>query len=131
MPTLLRAAGITPPADLPGIDLLDPRALAGRKTLFGSLFVHTAVESRQACRQSQLPVRHARGWVEAHTAVCPNRDATLMIDGRAADWMRVEPELYNTLDDPREEKNLAAELAGSGLTVDEKWHTVAKQYAKH
>ncbi len=39
----------------------------------------------------------------------PNRDATLMIDGRIADWMRVEPELYNTRDDPREEKNRAAE----------------------
>ena len=39
----------------------------------------------------------------------PNRDATLMIDGRTADWTRFEPELYNVLNDPREERNLAAE----------------------
>jgi hypothetical protein len=32
-----------------------------------------------------------------------------MIDGRTADWMRFEPELYNVLADPREEKNRAAE----------------------
>jgi hypothetical protein len=32
-----------------------------------------------------------------------------MIDARTADWMRFEPELYNVLTDPREEKNRAAE----------------------
>jgi uncharacterized sulfatase len=109
MPTLLRAAGITPPADLPGIDLLDRRALAGRKTLFGSLFVHTAVDVARPV--ANLKYRYAvreDGW-KLILPFAPNRDATLMIDGRTADWMRVEPELYNTLDDPQEEKNLAAE----------------------
>ncbi|MDQ3348240.1 MAG: sulfatase [Acidobacteriota bacterium] len=109
MPTLLRAAGITPPADLPGIDLLDRRALAGRKTLFGSLFVHTAVDVGRPV--ANLKYRYAvreDGW-KLILPFAPNRDATLMIDGRIADWMRVEPELYNTRDDPREEKNRAAE----------------------
>ena len=109
MPTLLRAAGITPPADLPGIDLLDRRARAGRKTLFGSLFVHTAVDVARPV--ANLKYRYGMredGW-KLILPFAPNRDATLMIDGRIADWMRVEPELYNTLDDPREEKNLAAE----------------------
>jgi hypothetical protein len=32
-----------------------------------------------------------------------------MIDGRTADWMRFEPELYNVLKDPGEQRNLAAE----------------------
>jgi hypothetical protein len=32
-----------------------------------------------------------------------------MIDGRTADWMRFEPELYNVVTDPREERNRAAE----------------------
>ncbi len=109
MPTLLRAAGLTPPAELPGIDLLDTRALADRKTLFGSLFVHTAVDVANPV--ANLKYRYAireDGWklVEPFT---PNRDATLMIDGRTADWMRFEPELYNVLADPREEKNRAAE----------------------
>jgi arylsulfatase A-like enzyme len=109
MPTLLRAAGITPSSDLPGADLLDSRALAGRKTLFGSLFVHTAVDA--AVPVANLKYRYATredGW-KLILPFTPNRDATLMIDGRTADWMRFEPELYNLLADPREEKNRAAE----------------------
>jgi uncharacterized sulfatase len=109
MPTLLRAAGITPSVDLPGIDLLDSRALAARKTLFGSLFVHTAVDVANPA--ANLKYRYAiqeDGWklVEPYT---PNRNATLMIDGRTSDWMRFDPELYNVLADPREEKDRAAE----------------------
>ena len=50
----------------------------------------------------------ADGW-KLTLPFTPNRDATLMIDGRTADWMRFEPELYNVLDDPRKEKNRAAE----------------------
>lgn len=109
MPTLLRAAGITPSSDLPGIDLLDARALARRTMLFGSLSVHTAVDV--ASPVANLKYRYAiraDGW-KLILPFTPNRDATLMIDGRMADWMRFDPELYNVLDDPREEKNRAAE----------------------
>ena len=109
MPTLLRAAGITPPSDLPGIDLLDARALARRKMLFGSLSVHTAVDvtSPVANLKYRYAIR-ADGW-KLTLPFTPNRDAPLTIDGRTADWMRFEPELYNVLADPLEEKNRAAE----------------------
>ncbi len=109
MPTLLRAAGITPPSDLPGLNLLDSRALAGRTTLFGSLSVHTAVDVARPV--ANLKYRYAMrgdGW-KLILPFTPNRDATLMIDGRTSDWMRFEPELYNVLADPREERNQAAE----------------------
>ena len=49
----------------------------------------------------------------------------MMIDGRTADWMRFEPELYNVLDDPREERNRAAEwldlVTALRATVDGWW----------
>ena len=107
MPTLLRAAGITPPSDLPGINLRDSRALARRGILFGSLFVHTAVDV--ASPVANLKYRYVMrndGW-KLILPFTPNRNATLMIDGRTADWMRFEPELYNVLADPREEQNQA------------------------
>jgi arylsulfatase A-like enzyme len=107
VPTILRAAGLTPSSRLPGIDLRDRDALAARRALFGSLAVHTAVDVRNPV--ANLKYRYVireDGWklIEPYT---PNRDATLMIDGRTADWMRFEPELYNLNDDPHEEKDLA------------------------
>jgi uncharacterized sulfatase len=109
VPTVLRAAGVTPPSSLPGIDLRDASALARRTALFGSLFVHTAADvgSPVANLKYRYIVRHD-GW-KLVLPFLPNRHATLMIDGREADWMRFEPELYHVLSDPREEKNRAAE----------------------
>ncbi len=109
VPTLLKAAGITVPADRPGLDLLNVRALRRRKALFGSLFVHTAVDVTSPV--ANLKYRYAMredGWklVLPFTA---NREAALMMDGRTADWMRFEPELYNLLEDPAEERDLAAQ----------------------
>ncbi len=109
VPTLLKAAGVAPRADLPGIDLLDRRGMSRRKEVFGSLFVHTAVDVKNPI--ANLKYRYAvreDGW-KLVLPFTPNRDATLMIDGRTADWMRFEPELYNVLKDPGEERNLAAE----------------------
>lgn len=109
VPTLLKAAGIRPSGDLPGIDLLDRRAMARRKDAFGAIFVHTAVDvtSPVANLKYRYAVR-ADGWklIQPFTR---NREAALMIDRRTADWMRFDPELYNLLTDPHEEKNLALE----------------------
>jgi uncharacterized sulfatase len=109
MPTLLRAAGITPSPDLPGIDLRDARTLARRTALSGSLFVHTAVDvASPVANLKYRYVTRADGW-KLILPYVPNRGATLMIDGRTADWMRFEPELYDVLTDPREEQDRAAE----------------------
>ena len=109
VPTLLKAAGITPPSNLPGIDLLDARAMARRKALFGSLSVHTAVDvTKPLANLKYRYVVREDGW-KLILPFVRNRDAALMIDARTADWMRFEPELYNVLADPREERNRAAE----------------------
>jgi uncharacterized sulfatase len=50
MPTLLGACGIQPPPDLPGINLLDTRALRRRTALFGACFTHDAVDLDQPAR---------------------------------------------------------------------------------
>lgn len=108
VPTLLRAAGVEAPPGLPGLDLLDDRALARRRALFGALFAHTAVDvTKPAANLKYRYVVRTDGWklVLPHA---PNREVTLMIDGRTADWMRFEPELYDLTSDPYEEKNLAA-----------------------
>ena len=94
MPTLLKAAGVAAPADLPGVDLLDDAALAKRDTLFGEIFTHNAVDLQNPA--SSLRWR----W---------------MIEG---DWKLIVPaarnepkavvELYNLALDSSEEKNLAA-----------------------
>jgi uncharacterized sulfatase len=44
VPTLLNAVGLPPDPRLPGIDLLDARALTARRRIFGECFTHDAVD---------------------------------------------------------------------------------------
>ena len=44
MPTVLAACGVEPPAGLPGLNLLDNAATAGRRQVFGECFTHTIVD---------------------------------------------------------------------------------------
>ena len=109
VPTMLEAAGIEPSADLPGISLLDRKALQQRKQVFGSTFAHTAVNVLDPVANLKYgTVVREDGW----KLVLPyalNRDVMHMIRGQIADWMRFEPELYNVLEDPHETNDLAAE----------------------
>ncbi|MEZ4699073.1 MAG: sulfatase [Rhodothermales bacterium] len=106
-PTMLEAAGIEPPANLPGISLLHPERLRERKALYGALFAHTAVDLNDpiANLKYRYTVRED-GW-KLVLPYTPNRDVTLMINGQQADWMRFEPELYNVIDDPYEKNDQA------------------------
>lgn len=95
LPTLLKAAGVKPPRGLPGLDLLDAKAVKARKAIYGECFTHTAVDLDRPA--ASLRWR----WV---------------IEG---DWKLLVPtvqnepgavvELYNLTRDPREERNLAAQ----------------------
>ena len=109
VPTILDATGIGPSEDLPGISLLNTDALAQRKQIFGSTSAHTAVDVLDPVADLKYrTVVREDGW----KLILPyelNRDVTLLIRGDIADWMRLEPELYNVLDDPFETKDLAAE----------------------
>lgn len=95
VPTLLQAAGVQAPAGLPGINLLDPAALAARTTLYGECFTHNFVDM-------QVPASSLR-W-------------RWMLEGKLKLIVPHKPnqpedsvELYDVLADPTEEKNLAAE----------------------
>jgi arylsulfatase A-like enzyme len=93
-PTLLRAVGIDPTAEMLGIDLLDNRELQTRTSIFGECFTHTAFDLDR-------PAENLR-W-------------RWMIDGT---WKMIVPdarnqpndrvELYDIRSDEREEQNVAA-----------------------
>lgn len=94
-PTLLAAAGLKPTAAMPGINLLDPKAVAGRDTLYGECFTHNSMDLQRP--SASLRYR----W---------------MIEG---EWKLVVPslrnepnaavELFHVTADPDEIKNLASE----------------------
>ncbi len=108
-PTMLRAANVEPMPALPGTDLRDSEALADREMVFGALFAHTAVDLYNPA--ANLKVRYVvreDGWKLILPHV-PNRDVVLMIDGAASDWMGVDPELYDVIEDPHERNNRAGD----------------------
>lgn len=92
-PTLLRACGVSPTAEMQGLDLL-PRAGGGpplaRDAVFGTIYYHTAIDLDRPA----LNVTHR--WM------------------RQGDWKFIQPHqageqtsLYNLAQDPLETKNLA------------------------
>jgi uncharacterized sulfatase len=111
VPTILSAAGLEVPKELPGLNLLD--ATAGKKPLardavFGEIFEHTAIRLEPAA----LNLTHR--WV------------------RAGDWKLIlfedgatPPELYQLSQDPHEEHDQAAEqpelVRKLTARVDEWW----------
>jgi arylsulfatase A-like enzyme len=104
-PTLLRACGIEPPAEMKGLDLLGRIPLA-RDAVYGDIYVHTAVD----VERPSLNLTHR--WT------------------RRGDWKLILPvggkaELYDVRSDPFETRDLAAAQAGRVAeltrTVDEWW----------
>jgi arylsulfatase A-like enzyme len=93
-PTILRACGLTPPAEMPGLSLLDVAAGKGRlprDAVFGEIYLHTAVDLEKPA----LNLTHR--WVRQGDW------KLIVIEGKPATF-----ELYNVANDPKEEKNLAA-----------------------
>jgi len=93
-PTILAAAGLEPTKDMQGVNLLDEKALAARKTIFGGAFTHDAVDINDPAKN--LEWRWCvSGWWKLCVPHPPNvRNAA--------------PELYNLKEDPHEKTNLAA-----------------------
>jgi uncharacterized sulfatase len=92
-PTLLTAANVKPTPQMPGVNLLDEKAVAGRKAIFGECFTHNSKDLNN-------PAASVR-W-------------RWMIDG---EWKlilpdptnepKTRPELYAILEDPNEQHNAA------------------------
>jgi uncharacterized sulfatase len=93
VPTVLAAAGVKPPEGLPGLNLLDDKAVSSRRAIFGELFTHDIPDLDRPA--AGLRFR----WV---------------IEG---DWKlilpdplnepKAHPELFNLARDPNETTNLA------------------------
>ncbi|MEX2187156.1 MAG: sulfatase [Pirellulales bacterium] len=97
-PTVLAAAGIKkPPADLPGMSLLDTAAGKGpltRDAVFGEVFEHTAIDIDSPSKNLLYRWVRAKNWkLIVPVNESPERPA----------------ELYDLVADPHEETNLAAE----------------------
>jgi uncharacterized sulfatase len=96
LPTLLAAAGIARPTDLPGIDLLNDRAAGARKALFGATFTHDAVD-----------IRNPAANVLSRWVIEGDWKLILPFPGREGEDVPNHPLLYNLAADPEERANLA------------------------
>jgi arylsulfatase A-like enzyme len=95
VPTLLAAVGEKPRPQMQGINLLDAKAVAARKAIFGECFTHESKDLDNPAASLRW-----RWMIEGHwKLILPD--------------LRNEPdspvELYNLADDPHEERNLAGE----------------------
>lgn len=126
-PTVLRAAGLRPRPELPGIDLLDRDGLARRSMLFGELFAHTAVEvDDPVANLVDRSVVREDGW-KLILPYAPNRDVAITIEGTLPGWKRFRPELFNVIADPFEQNDQAAhrpELVAELRSDIERWWPV-------
>ena len=84
-PTILAAAGVKPPAEMQGVNLLDESAVARRDAIFGEIFTHNAVDIHRPA-----PSLRYR-WVIA------------------GDWKLIVPAAQNAPNTPVELFNLAAD----------------------
>ena len=92
-PTILAACGVAKTPDMPGLSLLDAKAVADRKAIFGEVFEHNAVDIHSPAANLQYRWVVADGW----KLIVPH-----------APNVKGAPELYHLAVDVREERNLAA-----------------------
>ncbi|MBM3334981.1 sulfatase-like hydrolase/transferase [Candidatus Sumerlaeota bacterium] len=93
MPTLLRMAEIEAPTGLPGVNLLDDRAVARRDAVLGTVFEHSGVDIADPAAGLQYRWCVSGGWK--------------LIDPNPARLPNARPELYHVAEDPHEKNDLA------------------------
>jgi uncharacterized sulfatase len=98
-PTLLVAAKLKPTPQMPGINLLDEKAVAGRTAIFGECFTHNSKDLNHpavSLRWRWMISREGNDNWKLIVPYPPNEPSSPI-------------ELYNLTDDPNEERNLAAD----------------------
>lgn len=97
VPTVLAATGSAVPGDMPGLNLLDRRAVSARRTLYGENFTHDAVDIRRPSTSLLSRWMIDDGW-----------KLILPVPGVNAEDVPDRPLLYRISEDPDEERDLAA-----------------------
>ena len=97
VPTLLAAVGLKPDAGMQGINLLDEKAVAARKAIYGECFTHNAVDIHKPA--TSLCWR----WVI--------EDTWKLIVPASQNKPKEKIELYNLAKDAKEENNLSGKEA--------------------
>lgn len=115
LPTVLAACGVAPPSGLPGIDLLDPRAVASRPGVFGECYTHTLVDLDVPAHSLLWRWTVQGPW----KLVVPERlaaaDPRWEVEGAALDddsraWLEAgAPRLFDLAADSGENRDMAAD----------------------
>lgn len=106
MPTLLNALRVQTPASLPGLNLLDPTARSRRKTIQGACFTHNAVDLNDPTKSVE------NRWII-------DGQWKLIVPGSEATQPK-QPELFDLLADPLEERNQIASEADRAKSLRQK-----------
>lgn len=110
-PTILTALGLNPPAEMAGLNALDPAALSQRKYLFSEAYEHDVADVSQPTQSLQYRIAINYPW------------KLIVPDPRT--MPEAEVELFNIQEDPHETRNLAKEetarLTEMARVLDEWW----------
>jgi arylsulfatase len=122
LPTVLAAAAVKPPADLPGIDLLDPAAVAARREIHGACYTHTILDLDDPARsllfrwaiRDDGPEGAGRRWKlvvpgpEGGRGTFPEGEDRWIDAETRGRFARGRPELFDLAADPFERDDVAA-----------------------
>ena len=103
-PTILKACGLAPTKAMQGIDLLDDTALAKRKSTYGAIYLHNAVDIHKPSANLTYRWLINGDW----KLILPHKE-NVTTNAKHKDSGEIE--LYNLAKDPHERKNLAPSKA--------------------
>jgi arylsulfatase A-like enzyme len=115
LPTVLAACGVDAPEGLPGVNLLDGRAVAERRQVFGECYTHTLVDLDDPARSLlwRWTVRDrfkliVPATASAEAGAFPAFEGRLVDPDSRAGYVSGRVELYDVVADPAETNDLAA-----------------------